>query len=145
MIHTIQHLISQFAPVIQDWDVSRRSYFYDEGWRNAVRIFDRKMTVEDVFSKNRNQDIVTMKYCLIWIIKSNFNIGLKRIAKAFGVDHTTILHGFRKVNDMIYINDKKYLECLRRLNEYKPNVFNTDNPIYLELLKQSETKAVKTI
>lgn len=145
MTHAIQHMIPQFAPVIQDWDVSRRSYFDDDGWRNSVRIFDRKMTVDDVFSKNRNQDIVTMKYCLIWTIKSNFNIGLKRIAKAFGVDHTTILHAFRKVNDMIYIRDDKYLECLRRLNDYKPNVFNTDNHIYLELLKQIETKVVKTI
>lgn len=64
-------------------------------------------TIEELMSDRRHQPLVEARQELYWQIYKNTDWSLPRIGKLFRKDHTTILHGVRKVEMRRQGNEKK--------------------------------------
>jgi hypothetical protein len=64
-------------------------------------------TIEELMSDRRHQPLVEARQELYWQIYKNTDWSLPRIGKLFRKDHTTILHGVRKVEMRRLGNEKK--------------------------------------
>lgn len=64
-------------------------------------------TIEELISDRRHQPLVEARQELYWQIYKNTNWSLPRIGKLFNKDHTTILHGLRRVEMRMQGNEKK--------------------------------------
>lgn len=137
MTELIQELIAQFAPIIEDWDVTRIQHIRNDYVDSNIRVFDRKMTVSDVTSPSRQNNIVCMRHCLISVFYSQHRIALRELAFGFGrTDHTTIINALNKVSDMLFISDEQYTRCMRLVESHKAKVFREDNPAYIKFLRE---------
>jgi hypothetical protein len=147
MTELIQELIAQFAPVIEDWDVTRIKHIREDYVDSSIRVFDRKMTVSDVTSSSRQNNIVCMRHCLISVFFNNHRITLRELALGFGrTDHTTIISALNKVSDMLFIGDEQYARCMRLVQAHKCRVFHEDNPAYIAFIRElSKQKTVEAV
>ena len=63
------------------------------------------ITVEDIKSKKRANEIALPRHIAIYVIRSVTPLSLQNIAKIFGRDHTTALYAIRKVETSLKQND----------------------------------------
>lgn len=69
------------------------------------------VSVKDIKSTKRNQDIVLARQVAIFLTRELTEISLPKIGKEFGGrDHSTILHAYNKIKNMIESNDSLRME-----------------------------------
>ena len=82
---------------------------------DAARMF--RITVGDLMGTRRNQHFSLARQVVFYVARKELGVSLPVIADRFGRDHTTILHGIRKVEKLIR-EDKELarnVEVLTRL------------------------------
>ncbi|MDO4299014.1 MAG: chromosomal replication initiator protein DnaA [Lachnospiraceae bacterium] len=75
------------------------------------------ITPDDIKSTKRNSEIVFPRQIAMYLCNTMTNVGLKRIGAEMGNrDHSTILHGSKKINSEIQTNDtvKNTIEILKK-------------------------------
>jgi len=72
---------------------------------DAVSIsFD--IRIKDLLSPKRNKEIVLPRQIIMYLLRENLHLSFPQIAKALGGrDHTTIMHGYRKMKNLIKEKD----------------------------------------
>lgn len=61
----------------------------------------------DMMSRRRSAEIVTPRHIAMFLAKQMTLQSLPQIARAFGRDHTTVLHGVRHIGDRIAAGDER--------------------------------------
>lgn len=66
---------------------------------------------------SRNKDLVFKRQLLMWYLRNNTNLNLKRIGQICGKkDHATVLHSVRAVKNYLDCNDKYFFEVTDEIN-----------------------------
>jgi chromosomal replication initiation ATPase DnaA len=65
---------------------------------------------------SRKPEIICQRYALMYHLKNNLNLRQRAIAHVMtNKDHSTVIHGCKKVADYISIKDDLYLETLNKI------------------------------
>jgi len=59
------------------------------------------MTFIDVAGQARSKKYIACRHEIYYRLRSELGLSLMQVARMLNRDHTTILHGFRKMEDMI--------------------------------------------
>lgn len=89
---------------------------------DAARMF--RITVEDLMGTRRVQHFSLARQVVFYVARKELGVSLPVIAERFGRDHTTILHGIRKIEKLIR-QDKE----LARNVEVLTRMFNDPAPV----------------
>ena len=68
------------------------------------------ISIKDIFSSSRKQEIVSARQIAIYLISQNLSIPLSAIGNFFNRDHTTIMHAKNKIENDLKINKKLKLQ-----------------------------------
>jgi chromosomal replication initiator protein len=72
----------------------------------------------DLFSSKRDKEISFARQMSFWLYKNKLNLSYPHIGKIFGGrDHTTIMHGCKKIDAGILAKEESILTKMRLLNE----------------------------
>lgn len=70
----------------------------------------------DIKSQNRARGLVLCRHVYYYIAKEKMGLKLVEIGEVFGSDHTTVIHGIRKIKDMISIDDEITCQFIDQVN-----------------------------
>lgn len=77
---------------------------------------DAKIPVKKLMGISRKQAYVLPRHICFFLLKSLFPISFQEIGDIFGKDHTTIMHGVKRIKDEMK-NDKELAAIIERLLE----------------------------
>ncbi len=77
------------------------------------------ITIEDIKSKKRTENISNARHNAIYIIRNMTNLSLKEIGNIFGRDHATVLSSLSKVETNIKTKNKSGSEIKKLMKEIK--------------------------
>ena len=84
------------------------------------RIYD--IIIEDhrltEFKDGRTSDVVCIRQAIMKIARNRTNMTLKQIGEIWGKDHSTVIHGLRRVNNAYDTNDELYLDWESEIYTY---------------------------
>ena len=84
------------------------------------RIYD--IIIEDhmltEFANGRTSDVVCIRQAIMKIAKNRTRMTLKQIGSIWGKDHSTIIHGLKRVANAYDTNDDIYLEWESEVYRY---------------------------
>jgi len=63
------------------------------------------ITWEQIKKKNRRQGIVEARHLFCWFAHYKFGKNKSDLMRIMGIDHTTVIHGIKKVNDLLEAKD----------------------------------------
>jgi len=70
------------------------------------------------YANSRNADTVCIRQAIMKIAKEKTNLTLKQIGSIWGIDHSTVIHGLRRVEDAHETNDEIYLDWESEVYKY---------------------------
>ena len=75
------------------------------------------VTSSDILSKKRNSEFVLPRQVSMYLLRNTLDISLANVGKILGKkDHTTIIHGIKKIEEDILINEdlKNKIEIIKK-------------------------------
>ena len=98
----------------------------------GANYYSTELTTEDVLSRNRRQELVSIRFAFFYLCRKHTNKSLSTIGVMFNRDHATVLHGNSEVvnaaknpsqgNYHAYmiasICQEEFINCLRRTKEF---------------------------
>jgi chromosomal replication initiator protein len=66
------------------------------------------LTRDDLTSKNRSRPLTTARHVAMYLLRDQTGLSLLRIGERFERDHTTVMHGIRKVESMMRARGSTY-------------------------------------
>lgn len=76
------------------------------------------LKTDDILGKKRDREIVIPRQVVMFILRNDLNLSFPKIASSLGgKDHTTIMHGSKKIEELIG-NDSEFEKEITRLREY---------------------------
>ena len=69
----------------------------------------------NLLSPSRRQDLVIGRHLAYKLMRENLRWTLTRIGQYFRKDHTTVLHGIRTINNLLYTRDMLVLEKYEKI------------------------------
>jgi len=82
----------------------------------SVISFVSGQSEEEILGTNRARNLVLCRHVYYHIAREKMGLKLCQIGKFFDRDHTTIIHGLRKVKDMVSIEDEITCQFLEQVN-----------------------------
>jgi chromosomal replication initiation ATPase DnaA len=64
------------------------------------------MPVQDILKRSREKERVEARQILIYLLKQNTAMSLKKIGDIFGYDHTTVIHHVQQVKNLMQTEEK---------------------------------------
>lgn len=61
---------------------------------------------DDILSHSRNRGLVLCRHVYFHVARKKMGLKLTEIGQVFKCDHTTVIHGLNKIDDMIFIKDE---------------------------------------
>ena len=71
---------------------------------------------DEIKGQNRARGLVLCRHVYYYIAREKMWLKLIDIGSVFGSDHTTVIHGIRKVKDMLSINDEITQQFVDQVN-----------------------------
>lgn len=65
--------------------------------------------IEEITGKRRQRELTMVRHCAIWLMKRNTGLTQAEIGRYFNMDHTSIIHACKKVEDYLQTKDELYL------------------------------------
>lgn len=69
-----------------------------------------------ILKQNRTRGLVLCRHVYFYIAREKLGLKLAEIGEVFGCDHTTVIHGIRKIKDMISIEDEITCNLIDHVN-----------------------------
>jgi hypothetical protein len=77
-----------------------------------------KMEISLFLKKSRNQKLIGLKHCGAYFLRKHTSLLLSEIGEMLGViDHSTVIHGIKKVADLISVNDAEIIAKTTEIND----------------------------
>ena len=88
-----------------------------EDFRKVYEIIldDYKLTN---YADGRRADVVCIRQAIMKIARNRTQMTLKQIGEIWGKDHSTVIHGLRRVNNAYDTNDELYLDWESEIYNY---------------------------
>lgn len=87
---------------------------------------------ELIIRKDRSRLMVTARHIYFYFARNYLNMTLSDIGQALRLkDHSTVIHGLRKVNDMITIKDDHYTALIYDIDKIIKDDFRRDTKVTL--------------
>jgi chromosomal replication initiation ATPase DnaA len=87
---------------------------------------------ELIIRKDRSRLMVTARHIYFYFARNYLNMTLSEIGQALRLkDHSTVIHGLRKVNDMITIKDDHYTALIYDIDKIIKDDFRRDTKVTL--------------
>jgi chromosomal replication initiation ATPase DnaA len=87
---------------------------------------------ELILRKDRSRLMVTARHIYFYFARNYLNMTLYEICEAMRLkDHSTVIHGLRKVNDMITIKDDHYTALIHDIDKIIKDDFRRDTKVTL--------------
>jgi hypothetical protein len=71
---------------------------------------------DEIKGQNRARGLVLCRHVYYYIAREKMGLKLVDIGSVFGSDHTTVIHGIRKVKDMLSIDDEITSQFVDQVN-----------------------------
>lgn len=81
------------------------------------------ITAEALFAPGRKQPIAEARQVMMYMMRTYLEMQDKEIAAHFGKNRTGVIHSFRRIRDLVSIDDsvkKKIENCLIKIESYEP-------------------------
>ena len=82
----------------------------------SVISFVSGLSEDEIRGQNRARGLVLCRHAYYFLAREKMNLKLAQIGEVFGSDHTTVIHGIKKVKDMISIKDEITLNFINNIN-----------------------------
>jgi len=82
----------------------------------SVICFVSGLPEDAIRSQNRARGLVLCRHAYYFLAREKMGLKLVEIGEVFGTDHTTVIHGIRKVKDMISIQDEITCQFIDQVN-----------------------------
>jgi len=83
---------------------------------------------KDIRAVRRDRELVIPRQCLFYILRKQYNMPYQQIGDVFGMNHASVIHGERVIDDMLSIGDRETEDTLGDLvdlfREYSLNIDN---------------------
>ena len=70
------------------------------------------------YADGRRADVVCIRQAIMKIARNRTQMTLKQIGEIWGKDHSTVIHGLRRVNNAYDTNDELYLDWESEIYNY---------------------------
>jgi len=70
------------------------------------------------YANSRNADVVCIRQAIMKIARARTTLSLKQIGSIWGKDHSTVIHGLRRVENAYDTNDDIYLDWESEVYRY---------------------------
>jgi len=108
--------IEAFRPWVEMQVVKKKLVDRYEG---SHRIFDRYMTLSEVQSPLRQEEITSIRHILRWYYCHFIELTLRQAGSiVYPCDHATTLHSKEKVKDMLRLKDPYFVNAVNSLKNY---------------------------
>lgn len=75
------------------------------------------IAIKDILSRCRRRDFVIARHVCMYALRGLSGMHLVDIGKFMGgLDHTSVIHGLKKVKEMLFVEDEKYTNTFHYLN-----------------------------
>jgi hypothetical protein len=85
-----------------------------------------KVSWPDITSKSRYRHIVMARHLFCWFAFHRFGRNKSDLKRIIGIDHTTVIHGIKMVDDLLQTKDVLMCDCFNKISN--------------QLIKYEETK-----
>ena len=82
----------------------------------SVISFVSGLSEDEIRGQNRARGLVLCRHAYYFLAREKMGLKLAQIGEVFGSDHTTVIHGIKKVKDMISIKDEITLNFINNIN-----------------------------
>jgi hypothetical protein len=82
----------------------------------SVISFVSGLSENAIRSQNRARGYVLCRHAYYFLAREKMGLKLVEIGEVFGADHTTVIHGLRKIKDMISIGDEITCQFIDQVN-----------------------------
>ena len=82
----------------------------------SVISFVSGLPEDEIRGQNRARGLVLCRHAYYFLAREKMGLKLAQIGEVFGSDHTTVIHGIRKIKDMISIKDEITLNFINNIN-----------------------------
>lgn len=82
----------------------------------SVISFVSGLSEDEIRGQNRARGLVLCRHAYYFLAREKMGLKLVQIGEVFGSDHTTVIHGIKKVKDMISIKDEITLNFINNIN-----------------------------
>lgn len=82
----------------------------------SVISFVSGLPEDEIKGQNRARGLVLCRHAYYFLAREKMGLKLAQIGEVFGSDHTTVIHGIKKVKDMISIKDEITLNFINNIN-----------------------------
>jgi chromosomal replication initiator protein len=72
------------------------------------------LTKEDITGSNRSANVALARQVAMYLCREKTDLSLPKIAALFGRDHTTVMHAYRKISDMI-VTDRGIFTAIQEI------------------------------
>ena len=72
----------------------------------------------EAYANSRNADVVCIRQAIMKIARARTTLSLKQIGSIWGKDHSTVIHGLRRVENAYDTNDEIYLDWESEVYRY---------------------------
>ena len=89
-----------------------------------VSIFDNLFRIISIYSgigedvllkRSRKREVVFARHLLFYFVQNKTDLTLESIGEPFGFDHTTVLHGIKKINGYLDIKDEQTCKAVEAI------------------------------
>ena len=63
----------------------------------------------------RDRHLVLPRQCLFYVLRKEYNMTYQRIGDIFGMNHASVIHGYRLISDMLEIGDRETEDIMSRI------------------------------
>jgi len=82
----------------------------------SVICFVSGLPEDAIRGQNRARGLVLCRHAYYFLAREKMGLKLAEIGEVFGSDHTTVIHGIKKVKDMISIDDEITCQFINNIN-----------------------------
>lgn len=85
----------------------------------AVVLREYDVTTEQLFSKSHKRTFADVRHVLIYLVKSFLPLSNTEIAELVDRDRSTIIHSFKKVDNLMSVDEEFCIRVTNCINELK--------------------------
>lgn len=85
--------------------------------------------IERVKKRDRYRDLVVTRYLFYYMARHYFGAKLREIQGLMNVHHTTIIHGLKLVDDLVYIGDEKITQYIDAIHDLVSKRYQVDKKL----------------
>jgi Bacterial dnaA protein helix-turn-helix len=85
--------------------------------------------LERVKKRDRYRELVICRHLFYYLAKYFYGAKLKQIGAVTGVDHATVIHGIKLVNNLIDIGDEDVINAIEETQKYIREKYQGDKKI----------------